>query len=80
MRHTNHDFLNAAGTSLLDDVVDHRNQTFAAFQRKSLLADVARVKVSLDALCRGQLFENLHALFVAERVGCRTQLKALAEP
>ncbi len=48
MGHADHDLPHTLGTSQLDDLVHHRNQAFAAFQREALLADVAGMQVTLQ--------------------------------
>ncbi len=80
MRHANDDLANAGRAALLDDIIDHRDQALAAFERKALLAYVARVQVAFDTLGAGKLFKNLQTIFVLQRVCSHTLLEALAQP
>ena len=49
VRHADHQFLHAGLARALQQVVEHRDEGFAAFQREALLPDVAGVQVALEA-------------------------------
>lgn len=57
--HADYDFLGAVGTAALDDLVDHRDQAFAAFQAETLGARVLGAQVLLQAFGRGQALEQV---------------------
>ncbi len=80
MRHADYDFTNAVRPTLLNDVIQHRDEALATLQRKALLADVARVQVALDSLGTGQLLERRDALLVAQRIRDRTFFETSAQP
>ncbi len=50
--HADHDVLDLIVAGLANDLVHHRNQRIAAFQREALLADVLGVQVALQGLRR----------------------------
>ena len=50
MRHADHDFPDAVGATLLDDVIEHRDQAFSAFEREALLGHVVRAEEGLEGL------------------------------
>ena len=68
MRHADDDFLEAGLAAPLHQVVQHRDQRIAAFEREALLAHVLRVQVALEAFRRSDLLEDVEALFGAELV------------
>ncbi len=80
MGHADDDLADTGRAALLYQVVDKRDQALAALERESLLPDVARVQVALDALGAGQLLENPAPLLLGEVVGAGTRLEALAQP
>ena len=80
MRHADHDLLHAGRARALDQLVDRRDQALAAFERKALLAHVARMQVALELLGLGQLLQQ--ALLHLGRVFRRRpdRLDALLDP
>ena len=58
MRHADHDLVYACLAALLDQIVQHRNQALPALEGEALLANVARMQITLDTLGPRQLFEN----------------------
>ena len=62
VRHADYDFVNTGFTALLDQVVHHRYQAFAALQREPLLADVAGMQIALDAFGARELLEEPESL------------------
>ena len=73
VRHADNDFLYALGAGLLHQLIHHRNQTVAAFQRKALLTDIAGMQITLQPLGGHQPVQQLLALRRSE-----TQPGALA--
>ena len=80
MGHADDDFFDPSGAAALHDVVEERNQRVTAFQREALLADVARVQVTLEAFGRRQLPEKIEALVVAEAVVQPSFLEPVLQP
>ncbi len=64
--HADHDFLHAAGTGALHQLVHRGDEALAAFEREALLAHVLGVQVALQALGRGQAVEDVDLLFCGE--------------
>ncbi len=60
MGHADHQLLDAVVAGRTHDVVDHRDQAVAAFQREALLADILGVQVALQTFGCGQAIQ--HAL------------------
>ena len=67
MCHAEHHFFHANAAGRLDNVVEKGNQGFAAFQRKSFLADVARVQIFFQRLGRRQAFQQELLFFRVKR-------------
>ena len=59
VRHANHEFLHAGRTCALQQVVEHRNEAVATFQRKTRLADVARMQVTFECFCCRDALKNV---------------------
>ena len=78
--HADHDFLQALGPGLLDQVVEHRNQAVAAFQREALLPHVARVQVTLQALGGDELPQDRALDRVRRTPGQLCRLHPVAQP
>lgn len=70
--HADYDFLGAVGTAALDDLVDHRDQAFAAFQAETLGARVLGAQVLLQAFGRGQALEQVRTRLGGEAGRPRT--------
>ena len=80
MRHADDDLVNSGFATLLNQVVQHRDQALAALEREAFLTDVTRVQVTLDALCAGELVEYPESLLARQHVGARTFFESLAYP
>ena len=64
----------------LNEIVEHRDQRLAAFERKALLADEARIQIALDAFGARQAVEDRRLLFARERPVHAARLELLAQP
>ena len=69
-----------AAASLLDELVEQRNEAVAALEREALLADVLGVQVALEALGRRELPEDVLLLLGAEAVLHALRLKIILQP
>ena len=69
MSHADHHFLDADNAAGADQLVHGHDQRFAAFQRETLLADIAGMQVALQRFRRGQALEE--TLLVIGPVGRR---------
>lgn len=78
--HADDDFLGAVGTAALDDLVDHRDQAFAAFQTETLGARVLGAQVLLQAFGRGQALEQVRTRLGGEAGTATHAFQALEEP
>ena len=58
MRHADHQLLHAELAAALDDLLQRRDQRFAAFEAEALGAGVALVEEALELLGRGQALED----------------------
>src|SRR5262249_4153414 len=58
VRHADDDLLHTARAGALDQVVDARDEAFAALEREALLADVLGVQVALELLRLRQLLDQ----------------------
>ena len=66
--HADHDLLHALAAAALDQLVHRGDETFPAFEREALLADVLGVQVAFQALGSGQSLEDV-LLFVGRVAG-----------
>ena len=80
MRHADDGLFDAGFTALLHQIVEQRNQGFAAFQRKSLLTHVLGVQVALENLRGGQLPQYIFLLIDAEATAHALRLKRVLQP
>ncbi|MCY1411243.1 hypothetical protein D9M71_266250 [compost metagenome] len=78
--HADDDFLGAVGAGTLDQLVEHRNQAFAAFQAETLGARVFGAQVLFQALGRGQALEQVGTRFGGILRTATHALQALGEP
>ena len=67
VRHTDDDIVDAAATRRANHLVEGNNQRLAAFQRKTLLADVSGMQVALQRLRRSEALKQAELL--RRRVG-----------
>ena len=79
MRHPHHDFLHADTAGLVDQPVQHRDHGVATFARKSLLADVFGMKISLQRFSRRQALEDVPAQLRRIRRARANRLQSLLE-
>ncbi len=63
MRHADDAFLDALLSTLLDQIVEQRDQRVAAFERETFLTDVLGVQVALETFGGGQLPQQVLLLF-----------------
>ena len=80
MRHADDELLHAGFAGALNEIVEHRDQRLAAFEREALLADEARIQIALDALGARQAVENRRLLFARERPVHAARFELLAQP
>ena len=78
--HADHDFLDAVVAGGADDVVDHRDQAVAAFEREALLADVLGVQVALEAFGGRERFEHADLLVLLQAGIARGLFQARVDP
>ncbi len=57
--HADHQFLHPVLAGTLQQIVKHRDQHVAAFEREALLPDIAGMEISLQSLGRGEAFQNM---------------------
>src|SRR5205823_4635552 len=81
VRHAHGDVFDTEVAGALDQLIEQRNDCFAAFDRKTLLAQKLRVQKALELLGGNQFPENLLLDFDGDRLGMN-QLAAnlLAQP
>ncbi len=80
MGHADDDLLHAGGGAGLDQSIENGDEGFAAFQRKSFLADVAGVEESFEGFGRNNLFEDAALLGGGERGLIAAPLHLVAKP
>ena len=80
MRHADDAFLRAGGSGALEQLVDHGDHRFAAFERKPLVSLKSRVQKYLEALGRNDAFENPAPDRGFERPLVCRRLHALLQP
>ena len=80
MCHADDDFFDAGHTTLLDDVVEHRNQTFGTFKRKPFLTHISSMQIAFNTLGTGELLENQETFLIAQSVSSRSLLKSFPQP
>ena len=80
MRHADHDLFDAALSALLNQIVEHRDQRLAAFQREALLRRVFRREIELEAFGGRQVAQQRLALFGREAVLHASFLEAVLQP
>ena len=80
VRHADDELLGSERTTGLDHIVEQRDQCIAAFERKTLLADVLRVQVTLETFGSGELPENVTALFRRESMVEPPRLELILQP
>lgn len=78
--HPDDDLLHAGGGAGLDQGIENGDEGFAAFQRKSFLADVASVEKSFEGFGRDNLFEDAALLGGGERGLIAAPLHLIAKP
>ena len=64
--HPDHELLDTLRAAVLDDLVHRGNEALAAFERETLLTDIAGVQVFFEAFGSGQAIENTPFLLIAE--------------
>ncbi len=80
MRHADDDLVHAGFAGSLNEIVERRNQRFAAFEREAFLADEARIQITLDTFGASQAIENRRLLFASETPMNSARLELLAQP
>src|SRR5690606_17697709 len=80
MSHADHDLLDAALTTLLDQVVEQGNEALAALEREALLRRVLGGEIELLAFRGGEPLQDRAALIGAETMLHATVLKAVLQP
>src|SRR5690606_20658974 len=80
MRHADDDLLNAPLAGPLDQIVEHRDQRLAAFERETLLPDVLRVEVALDPFRPREAAQDRALLVLRDLPVHPAILEALAQP
>ena len=78
VRHTDNDFANARLTAFLNQVIDHRDHAFTAFERKAFLPDITGVQVALDSLGTRELLENQQPVLVCQHFAGHALLETFA--
>ena len=78
--HADHDFLGAIGTGTLDQLVEHRNQAFAAFQAETLGAWVFGAQVFFEAFGRGHTLQQVAAHIGGQYRTATHAFQAVLEP
>ena len=63
VRHADNGFLHALAAGTLQQVVEQRNQRFAALQREAFLSDIFGMQVALQRLRGCQLLQDMALLF-----------------
>ena len=72
MRHSDYDFLDAVPARVGQQLIEQRNRAFAAFQRKTLLADILGMQIFFERASCHQAIEQ-PAFF------CRSKYKLTAQ-
>src|SRR5690606_3511534 len=80
VRHADHDLLDTGDTALLDEIVEHRDEAVAAFQREALLRRVLRCEVELEPFRRRQKAQQRLARLEREAMAHATVEKAILQP
>ncbi len=80
MRHADDQLLNTALARALDQIVEHRDQRLAPFEREPLLTDEPRVQVALDAFGAREAREEGRLLLRRERRMHAARFELLAQP
>jgi hypothetical protein len=80
VRHADDDFLDVLPATLLDDIVQLRNERLAAFQGKALLADIAGMQKFLDPFGGGERSQNRELFVLVELDSTAAAFDALPEP
>src|SRR5271167_1438310 len=80
MRHTDDGLLDTIPAALLHQFIEQGNQTIAALEGKTLLADILGMQVALQAFRRGQLPQDVLLLIDAEAALHAGNLEAVLQP
>ena len=80
MGHAEGELLHVVGRALLDQLVEQRNERFAAVKAEPLLRRVARVEKSLEGICFAELTEDVHLLVAVDRRAIAHRFHALGKP
>ncbi|RMS06393.1 hypothetical protein ALP75_203377 [Pseudomonas syringae pv. actinidiae] len=78
--HADHDFLGAIGPGALNQLVEHRNQAFAAFQTETLGAWVFGAQVLLETFRRGDTLKQVALDVSRKRRTTTNTFQTLHEP
>src|SRR5690606_31853816 len=80
MRHTYDEFVYSRFATTLDEIVQHRDEAFAALECRPLLPYDTRVQVVFYPLCRAQFHADPQPFFFRATGGDDPLLKMLPEP
>jgi hypothetical protein len=80
MRHADDALLDALLATLLDQVVEQRDQRIAAFEREALLADVFRVQVALETFRGRELPQQILLLVGRQLAGHASDQELVLQP
>ena len=78
--HADHDFLGAVGTGTLDQLVEHRDQAFAAFQAETLGARVFGAQVFFQAFGSGYALKQVATHIGGQHRTATHAFQAMLEP
>ena len=80
MCHTDNDFMDACRPALMDQVVKHWDQAVTAFERKTLLSNIARVQITLDTFGARQLLQDHQTFVIRQRIRRDPLFESIAQP
>ena len=80
MRHADDHFLDTLSATLLDQIIEHRNQAIATLEREAFLTDILGMQVALHPLGSGQLPEDVLLLVSAEMTLHARELEVVLQP